>query len=293
MSIGYACLTVGVPNTGLSKCILRNANERKLNAITLSNLTALNAMIDYNIENEIMLYRISSDIIPFGSHPINQLFWWEDYKDILLSIGQKISNAGMRVSMHPGQYTVLNSQNPKVVEKAIEDLIYHEKFLSSLGMDAKCKMVLHIGGVYGDKVKAMKSFIQNYLLLPVEIRRRLIIENDDKNFTIQEVLSISLEIEAPVVFDNLHHELNPPKESQSEYEWIKKCESTWKSQDGKQKIHYSQQKEGGARGAHSDTISLPPFLEFHRNLPNQNIDIMLEVKDKNQSAIKCIKAVGL
>lgn len=99
MSIGYACLTVGVSNTGLSRCILRNATEGKLSAITLSNLAALNAMLDYNIENGIMLYRISSDIIPFGSHPINQLLWWEDYMDILKSIGHKITKAGSIIRM--------------------------------------------------------------------------------------------------------------------------------------------------------------------------------------------------
>ncbi|MHB8130729.1 MAG: UV DNA damage repair endonuclease UvsE, partial [Mobilitalea sp.] len=188
MSIGYACLTIGVRNTGLSHCILKNTTDENIRSITSANLSALEAIIDYNIKNNIRLFRISSDIIPFGSHPINQIEWWEEYRDTLQQLGCKINKAGMRVSMHPGQYTVLNSTDPKVVQKAIEELEFHDRFLTSLGMDQKSKLVLHIGGVYGDKVKAMKAFADNYNLLSTAIKLRLIIENDDRNYNIQEVL---------------------------------------------------------------------------------------------------------
>ena len=288
MSIGYACMIIGIPNTGLSRCIQKNATEENLRRITIDNLSALETIIDYNIKHEIKLFRISSDIIPFGSHPINQIAWWEDYKDIFQRLGEKIKKSDMRVSMHPGQYTVLNAMDPRIVQNAMQDLQYHGSFLDALGMDHTCKLILHIGGVYGDKEAASKTFIDNYNKLPRSIKDRLIIENDDKNYTVQEVLAISKETGAPVVFDNLHHEINPSKAKKTQYEWIKECGETWKKQDGKQKIHYSQKKSGAPLGSHSDTIMFEPFMEFYNGLLDKEIDIMLEVKDKNLSAIKCI-----
>nr|WP_051258531.1 hypothetical protein [Atopococcus tabaci] len=86
-------------------------------------------MVDYNIEEGIGLYRISSDLIPFGSSPVNGLRWWELFREDFERIGQKINQSGMRVSFHPGQYTVLNSPSEDVVERAIEDLRYHNLML--------------------------------------------------------------------------------------------------------------------------------------------------------------------
>lgn len=298
MSIGYACLTLEVKDAELSRCILKNATQARLKSIIQSNLKALDTMIEYNIRNNIRLYRISSDIIPFGSHPVNKLRWWDDYQEKLRTIGDKIKKAGIRVSMHPGQYTVLNSNNSSVVEHALSDLDYHEKFLSSMGLDAKNKIILHIGGVYGDKDKAMNNFVEQYQKLAASIKSRLVIENDDKNYTIKDVVEISKKTGAPVVFDNLHHEINPPVENKSrnntktQFEWIDECRKTWGIRDGKQKLHYSQQKEGGFKGAHSDTISVETFMDFYKNLINKDLDIMLEVKDKNISAIKCMNAIN-
>ncbi|MDD3174290.1 MAG: UV DNA damage repair endonuclease UvsE [Herbinix sp.] len=293
MAIGYACLTIGVPNTGLKRCILKNATEENIKRITLANLSALEAIIDYNSENNLKLFRISSDIIPFGSHPINQVRWWEEYQDILSQLGHKIRKAGIRVSMHPGQYTVLNSPDSKVVGNAVKDLEYHERFLTSLGMNANSKLVLHIGGVYGDKITAIKTFLANYRLLSNDIKKRLVIENDDKNYNIEEILQISEKIGAPAIFDNLHHSINPPKEDISDAEWIIRCGKSWTEHDGVQKIHYSQQKADAKPGSHSETILLEEFIKYYSELPYKKIDIMLEVKDKNLSAIKCNNAVGI
>ena len=76
MSIGYACLTVGVPNTEMKRCIAKNANEARLYELIKANLSALDHILDYNIAHDIKLFRISSDLIPFGSSPINTLAWW-------------------------------------------------------------------------------------------------------------------------------------------------------------------------------------------------------------------------
>lgn len=291
MKIGYACLTVGVFGTKQRTCIIKNATPDVLKGLIQSNLESLDKILDYNIQNNIRLFRISSDIIPFGSHPINTLGWWCIFSDKLKTLGQKALQHGMRLSMHPGQYTVLNSPDETVVARAVEDLRYHAKLLDSMALGKEHKIILHVGGIYGDKSSAIKRFIQQYKSLDENIRHRLVIENDDRQYTISDVLSIGNKENIPVVFDNLHHQINPDY-TLSDIEWIDACKNTWKVEDGTQKIHYSQQHKNKRHGSHSATIHVDCFLKFYTHLQKRDLDIMLEVKDKNLSAIKCINAIS-
>ena len=291
MSIGYACLTVGVPNTGFKTCRKANATEEKLKELIYFNLNSLENLIDYNIKNNIKLFRISSDIIPFGSSPVNTLAWWELFKPQFEQIGSKIKSSGMRVSMHPGQYTVLNSPDEDVVSRAVEDLNYHTRFLDNLGVGPAHKIILHIGGVYQEKEKAMERFVKTYqTLLSDAIKKRLVIENDDRSYTVSEVLRISQATGAPVIYDNLHNAINTSDVTKDDAYWIELTRKTWKAEDGRQKIHYSQQSPMNRIGAHTQTIAINPFLDFYHQVSREDLDIMLEVKDKNLSAVKCITA---
>ena len=287
MNIGYACLTLGVSNTNFKTCTLKNASVERLMEIIDFNLDSLDKLIDYNIENDIKLFRISSDIIPFASSPVNRIEWWRVFSEKFKNLGKKIASSHMRVSMHPGQYTVLNSLTEDVVKRAVDDLIYHNRFLDSLNTDGKNKIILHIGGVYGDKKSAVERFKNNYKKLPDDIKSRLVIENDDKSYSISEVLEIGRALNIPVVYDNLHNEVLPSDPSKSDLYWIDRARNTWKTEDGTQKIHYSQQNQEKRRGSHSETIDLKLFKKFFEAL-EYDLDIMLEVKDKNLSAIKVI-----
>ena len=290
MSIGYACLNIGTPDTNIRSVMQRNATPEKLTEVTAHNLAALEKMIDYNQKNKIQLFRISSDLIPFGSSPVNPLPWWDIHAEAFQRIGAKIRKSGMRVSFHPGQYTVLNSPDEDVVARAILDLEYHAKMLECLGVDNKNKIVLHVGGIYGHKAAAMERFATNFKLLPEAVQNRLIIENDDRLYNIEDVLGLAFRLQIPAVYDNLHHAVNPPPAGGDDRYWIAEAAKTWKDTDGKQKIHYSQQAPGKRPGAHTDTIQLDTFLQFYNELEDPSIDIMLEVKDKNLSAVKCQNA---
>lgn len=290
-NIGYACLTVGVPGTRQRTCTAATASPKVLLDLIESNLAALDKIINYNSQNGIKLFRISSDIIPFGSHPVNTLRWQEIFANQLANLGRKAIANGLRLSMHPGQYTVLNSPDADVVRRAIEDLRYHAGFLDALGLSREHKIILHVGGVYGDKAAATERFVRAYRLLDENIRRRLVIENDDRQYTISDVLSIGKSEGIPVVFDNLHHQVNPDDRF-SETEWIAACAGTWTPEDGKPKIHYSQQDQGKRPGSHSATLDASGFLRFYSAISDRDLDIMVEVKDKNLSAIKCINAIS-
>lgn len=288
MSIGYACLTVGVPDTEIKSCTLKNADSERLLSLTGHNLDSLEKMIDYNIKNGIKLFRIISDLVPFGSSAAFYLPWDEIYSEKLISIAGKISGSGMRVSMHPGQYTVLNSPDPVISRRAEEDLIYHARILDSLKVGTQHKLILHIGGAYGNKKAAVQSFLSRFADLDENIKKRLVIENDDSIYNIADVLELSASAGIPVVFDNLHNAINPADITKPDTYWIKECSRTWRERDGVQKIHYSQQHPQKRPGAHAGSITLAVFMDFYNHIDFPVPDIMLEVKDKNISAVKCI-----
>lgn len=288
MRIGYACVTIGPEDTQMKTCRQSNASREMLLDLIAHNLASLEKQIDYNLRMRIGLFRISSDLIPFGSSPVNRIPWWEVFGDTLEGIGQKIRAGGMRVSMHPGQYTVINSPDPGVVERAAEDLIYHARVLDSLGLGSEHKIVLHVGGVYQDKPAAVRRFLHNLDSLPQTVRRRIILENDDRSYHSGDVLAIALESGLPAVYDNLHDQVNPDPRDLGSAAVIRAFAATWGEGDGPQKIHYAQQDAGKKPGSHAQSVAIGPFLDFVGQLQDPAIDVMLEVKDKNLSAVKCI-----
>lgn len=291
MKIGYACIPLMTPHKTTRKLTLSNYNSDKLNILIKENLDDLYSILIYNKLNDISLFRISSDIIPLGSHNINKVLWWENFSDKLSEIASYIAANNLRVSMHPGQYTVINSPKTDVVKKSILDLEYHCRFLDSLNLPSSHKIILHVGGLYGNKKEAIIRFINEYNSLPNNVKNRLVIENDERFFSIYDLLEINSKTNIPLIFDNLHYEcfgdFNLPLNS-----LLKMVKSTWRKDDGDMKIHYSQQHPNKKTGAHGSTTIISDFLDFLNEFDFSNIDIMLEVKDKDVSALKAIKSIN-
>ncbi len=285
MNIGFVGMVLGENELKVKTCILKNANECRLNELIEHNLQWLDNVLDYLIKNEIKIFRLPSSFIPFGSHPANKIDWKNKYKTVFEKLGKKAKKHNIRLSMHPGQYTLLTTQNPDILERSIADLVYHCQVLDSLKMPPSCKIVLHIGGIYGDKESAIKRFVQNFKTLPINIKQRMILENDDTSYTAKDVLWISKQTKSPVVFDYLHFLLKHDESEKDAKKVILECRKTWKKRDGVQKIHYSQQAENKRLGSHSQTIDIDQFEEFAKILPKP-IDVMFEVKDKNLSVLK-------
>lgn len=286
-NIGYACKLVGVPNTSVKSCVLKNATHERLAEVSKANIAALRAAVEYNKSAGIKLFRISSDIIPLASHPAVDFPWRKICAGELAEAGALIRKTKLRVSMHPGQYTVLNSPDSDVAERAAMDIQYHADFLESLNTGPEAKIVLHIGGAYGDKTSGIARFAERFARLPENARRRIILENDEHNYAIHEVYDLATRLGIPVVMDVFHHELLPPP-SGTLREWLERSHATWKKRDGRQKIHYSQQLPGAKPGMHSQTIHVQTFMAFYSTMIDLDFDIMLEVKDKNLSAVKCL-----
>jgi UV DNA damage endonuclease len=287
--IGYACTPISIPYRTSRSFLLKNFNEEVFKECVMDNLNDLMNILRWNVDNNIYLFRISSDIIPFGSHSVNKIDWWEIFREELSKIGVFIRGNKIRISMHPGQYTVLNSPKKEVLQKSFADLEYHCKFLDALDVDYTNKLVLHVGGVYENKGFAIKRFVENFQRLSPSAQRRLVIENDDKNYTIEDILEICNLLKIPAVFDNLHHKLNP---CGLKWKDIISCvKDTWKEEDGRVKFHYSDQDLVKKGGAHAKSIVTENFLNYMENIKGVDADVMLEVKDKEISAIKCICAL--
>lgn len=286
MKIGYACICLDL-RMKFQTCTMKYASEETLQRIIAHNLKVLMDILHENVAHDIRMYRLSSDLIPFGSSPINTLSWQTLFQKQFQEIGAYIRKEQLRVSLHPGQFCVLNSPREDVVERTIADLSYHAALLDLMELDTTHKMVLHVGGVYEDKKMAMDRFCQNFKRCPLAVRRRLILENDDRYYGIQDVLVLSRRLDLPVVFDNLHHALLPLEEQRPLKELLPVIAATWKPCDGLMKVHFCEQDVRKRPGAHAMHISCEAFLVFLREKQHLDMDIMLEVKDKQISAIKC------
>lgn len=268
-----------------STCRLKNATPLRLHELVETNLNALCRVTDFLERHRILLYRISSNLVPFASHPINNLKWWEEFAPELAAIGGRLRALGVRVSMHPGQFTVLNSPTPAIVTAAFAELEYHARLLDALGADTSSKIVVHIGGRYGgSETAAMDRFCTVAAQLPAAVLGRLVVENDDRLFDAEEVLSAAERLRVPVVFDWLHHQANPCRAPLSDV--LPAIFATWKREDGRPKLHLSSQAADGPPGAHARYVRAADALAMLAVCPAAPFDCMLEAKEKDRALLQ-------
>ncbi|MEN6392122.1 MAG: UV DNA damage repair endonuclease UvsE [Syntrophomonas sp.] len=289
MRFGYACLNLCIPARSNHRCLLKNASPETLRRLIRQNLNGLREILEYNAARNILLFRISSDIIPFASHPINQVKWEAEFAPELSQLGEIVSKYEMVVSMHPGQYTIINSPHLQVVQNSLAELNYHCRFLDALSSSSCHKIVIHVGGLYGNKARAKQRFIEQCRDMDPGLKRRLVIENDDRLFTAADVLELSQQTCIPMVFDYLHHLANPSGPIQAA-EWLVRARGTWKPHDGDYKVHYSEQDPQKKKGSHAQSIDIEKLRLFLAELPDYRVNIMLEGKDKNLSVERVMAA---
>jgi UV DNA damage endonuclease len=284
MRVGYACVNTRLPSAGRT-LRLANVSEERLHELVAANLDALEAILRWNLEHDIRVFRLSSETVPFGSHAANTLRWWEELGPRFAELGELMGEGGMRLSTHPGQYTVLGSPEERFVAASVAEIEYHARLLVAFGLDPSHRIVVHGGGVYGDARAAAERFAAAYARLSGDAQERLVLENDER-WSLADVLPLAGRLGIPVVFDAFHHSLRPSLGELGVRDAVLLAGETWRAGDGRQEVHFSTQEPGKRPGAHSETIDLAAFARFADAVGDLDLDCVLEVKDKELSVLR-------
>jgi len=287
MKIGYPCINWSIECSGNKTFRLKSYYEDRLKTTVKNNLDCLEKILKYNVDNNVLFFRITSDLVPFASHPICTFNWQNYFKEDFIRIGQLIQQNDIRISMHPDQFIVLNSPDKNVVQKSIKELLYHVQILDLMELDSMAKIQLHIGGVYNDKKNSMDRFIQQYKKLDSMIKKRLVIENDDRIYSLKDCLYVNQKTNIPILFDVFHHSILNNGEAINDS--VETCARSWDKKDGLLMVDYSSQRLGENKGRHTETIDINNFKLFLDETKPYDFDIMLEIKDKEKSVLKAIK----
>jgi UV DNA damage endonuclease len=265
---------------------LKSYSIERLQETVRQNLDCLLRILQYNRDHDLLFFRIGSQLVPFASHPVNQFDWQEYFAPRFQAIGRFAMEHEMRLSMHPDQFILINSPDEGVFERSVAELRYHVQVLDLMGLPPSAKVMIHVGGVYEDRQASLQRFITRYSLLEPAIRKRLAIENDDVSYPFADCLTLHQATGVPVVFDCFHHSILNQGESVAEV--MPSFVATWEAQDGPPLSHYSSQQPDERTGKHADTIDLVDFERFLQVTKPYDLDIMLEVKDKEASALRAI-----
>jgi UV DNA damage endonuclease len=158
--LGYVCVNESMKPKNYRNLRLNSIKTKGieyLEEIVLHNVNHLSDVIDWNIENNIHFYRMPSYLVPFATHPlvVDEIGWHfsqiSEIMEIFSEIKSKTKKYNLRLSAHPDQFTVLNSPKPDVVRRSIDFLEYHGELMKLVGGN---DIVLHLGGVYGNKPEA-------------------------------------------------------------------------------------------------------------------------------------------
>ena len=288
MRIGYPCINRSLQCRGDRTFRLASYSEERLIATVESNLSCLEQIVSWNRDHGLFFFRITSDLIPFASHPVCTFPWEKYFREEFAALGQFISGSGIRISMHPDQFIILNSPEREITLRGIAELEYHADLLDAMGLDSSAKIQLHIGGVYGEREKSRERFIRRWGELDPRIQKRLVIENDEQRFAIADCLAIHDETGIPVLFDVFHHRCYNHGEPLQEI--LRLVKRTWGERDGVMMVDYSSQHPGKRRGSHAEHIDMHDFMQFLDESAHIDMDIMLEIKDKEVSALAAIEA---
>lgn len=241
LGLGYPCENLTLKASTNHTLRLASLGEEKIRARVAENLQDLTRILTWNHQEGFRLFRIGQHLIPFASHPHFPYHWERVHGEELTRLGNLAQALGQRLSMHPGQYVNPGSPNPQVVARSLAELRYSARLLDLLEAQDGV-LVVHLGGTYGDREATLRRFVEN-LKGEGEILRFLALENDERLWTVEEVLRAAEALGVPVVVDTLHHALNPGRLSLEEALGL--ALATWRTIP---KVHLSSQDPLSAQG---------------------------------------------
>lgn len=295
---GYCCINLTLQN---SLNIMTNRTMRRAtflqkgvhyaSDLILENVSDLLRIVDWNGQNKIKNFRMSSNMFPWASeYNFEELPKWDKIRVILLEIGTLAKEYDMRLSFHPGPFVKIASAKEHVVVNSLKELECHNSIMNHMGLESSdfYPINIHVGMSYSEEVS--DRFCAAYLRLSDTMQKRLVVENDDKpaSYSIADLfLDIHSKIGIPVTFDFFHHSIYNGRDEwwTTEEEAFSMAHSTWKSIP---LFHYSESKAvheniNCNRTAHSDYINVLP------NCYGDDIYLDIEAKAKELALIKVLQ----
>jgi len=271
-----------------------------------TSLEYVDAILDHLARHRIDMYRMSSDIAPYATHPDMPQFhdMVHESRNELAVLGRKARDLDIRLSFHPSQFVVLNSPDPKLVAKSVWDLQSQAEMLDLMELGPEAVVVIHVGGAYGDVMSGRQRWVQTWHTLPEPVQRRLVLEHDDIRFSAADTLWIHEQTSVRLIFDHHHFWcLNPERADLKET--FSRFMKTWPDEQ-QPKIHFSSPRTdfqekvvidrvtkkkatklvAPVTTRHADFCHPFEFATFMRIVDEFDFDVMLEAKGKDLAVLR-------
>ncbi|WP_345238976.1 UV DNA damage repair endonuclease UvsE [Pontibacillus salipaludis] len=291
--LGYVAMSVHVQNASPSQTMTfkqfsslndRQAAIRKLERIAQSNLSNTLRLLKHSVASGVTFFRMSSRLVPLATHEnLSDWNYIQPIKEDLQAIGTFAKEKEMRIDFHPDHFVVLNSPDKDTFKFSLQVLKYHYRLLHGMGIDPTHRCVLHLGGAYQNKEKALEQFIENWAYVPSGIQKMIMLENDDKVFTMEDCLYVCEKLNIPFIFD-LHHHMANHYASDWIIHWDRVV-ATWEHSPLPLKMHISSPKSTEDFKSHADLIDYEMFKSFLQHVSGsvQKVDCMIEAKLKDEA----------
>lgn len=257
---------------------LPNKSRAKfLNELALHNARTLGTAIDWCRDHDIGAFRVQSGLWPLYTHPDHRYDLDAEVRETLVAIGKR--RGDVRLSFHPDQFVVPGSVNPAVVESSLGELEYQAEVAELIGAE---QLTIHGGGAQGGKLAALARLESALARLSPRAKSRVVLENDDRVYTVEDLLPTCQRLGIPLVYDVHHHRCNPDALSIDRATDL--ATATWR---GREPWMHLSSPAVGWRGSdprpHADYIDL-------RDVPDQwrdrNITVDVEAKAKERAVTK-------
>jgi UV DNA damage repair endonuclease len=232
----------------------REVAEQRLWDLMVQNIQSTHKLVERvgNLDESLRMVRLSSDILPVYTERNWSYFWRRtDVRNFcqtaFAQVGDVARSLGVRLSFHPGQFTVLASDNPDIVNRSIEEFEYHADMARWMGYGQKFqdfKINVHIAGRAGPA-----GILDTYTRLSPEARNCITIENEENAWGLDDCLSLSHTI--PIVLDIHHHWVREGEYLSSSDRRVAQVEESWRGL--RPTMHYSLSREDYLVGHSSDT----------------------------------------
>lgn len=278
--LGYPAQNLTIPATTNRTLRLANlADAERVRGLVRENISGLKTILRWNADHGVGLFRMGQSLIPFASHPEFPYDWETEHGEELREVGELSRNLGIRLSMHPGQYINPGSPKSEVVESSLAELRYVAGVFDLLDSHDGVA-VLHMGGAYADKAASAARFIEA-LRPETQILRYLALENDERVWTVVEVVRTALALGIPAITDAFHHGLNPG--GLTLHEALDLSLPTWGPKGIRPKLHLSSQDPAKRAGAHAYRVRSRDWHALLTALDGRDADVMVEAKGKDHA----------